>query len=371
MPDLFDTTTLNNMVLANRIVRSATWDGLAGVDGEVTADMIDVYERLAEGGVGLVITGHAYVRTDGKASKRQLGVHEDGLVPGLSELAGRVHEAGGRVVLQISHGGCHAATSLTGESAVGPSIMENSRGPMCRALTSGDIAAIPRHFALAAGRARRAGFDGVQVHAAHGYLLSSFLSPFYNRRCDEYGGSPDNRARLLLEVIDAVREETGPDLFVGVKLNSADFVENGLTVDDVLYVSTLLEQQGVDAVELSGGTMFSGALNPVRKGDPASSNQEAWYEETARRFKETVSLPLMLVGGIRTFEKARSLVREGAADYISMARPFIREPGLVARWKSGDTARAACVSDNSCRQAIILGRGPVCVTLERQKTGKV
>jgi len=358
MPVLFEETTINGMRLKNRFVRSATWAGMAGEDGVCTSSLVDLMVGLAEGGVGLIVSGHAYVDPVGQASPRQLGVHTDEMVPGLTRMVSAVHERGGRIVLQSAHAGCRAPRKFTGGAAMGPSA---SGDGSFREMTVGDIRSVVGAFVRGAVRARAAGFDGVQLHAAHGYLLSQFLSPYYNHRKDDYGGRIENRARILLEVAGATRREVGGDFPILVKLNSEDFIENGMTRDEMIRVAEMLEGAGVDAIELSGGTGESGDLGPVRKGAG-----EIYYREAARVYKEKIGIPLLLVGGIRSYDEAEGLVSGNFADYISLCRPLIREPNLIDQWRSGDTGRATCISCNLCFRPAFTGKGIYCVTAEKE-----
>jgi 2,4-dienoyl-CoA reductase-like NADH-dependent reductase (Old Yellow Enzyme family) len=229
-----------------------------------------------------------------------------------------------------------------------------------------ELSAVTGAFASAARCAKVAGFDAGQIHAAHGYLLSQFLSPYFNRRTDAYGGDVTRRARLLLEVAAAVRAEVGGDYPVLVKMNAADFLPGGLSEDDMLRVAGMLEAEGIDAVELSGGTGLEQGLSFSRVGRPAPGEPEAYYEAAAQRFKRAVGLPLMLCGGIRTFATAERLVAEGATDYIALSRPLIREPRLIERWRAGDTAPARCISDNGCFDPPEGCVGLVCAVEERE-----
>lgn len=365
MPNLFDTTNIHTLTLANRFVRSATWEGMAAEDGSCTQNLIDLMVKLAHGGVGLIITGHCYVGKEGQAGPRQLGIHRDDFIDDLQELTTAVHAAGGKIVMQIAHAGCHAAHELTGQEALGPSVITSDKGQLGRAMTIEEIRRVVKAFGQAAARAQQAGFDGVQAHAAHGYLLSQFLSPFYNKRDDEYGGSIDNRARILLEIIQEIKDRTGDEFPLMFKLNSEDFVEGGLSVHEMLQAAALLEKAGAHAVELSGGTMFSGKYVPVRRGRLATEEDEGYYLEAAKAFKAHIALPLLLVGGIRSFATAERLVTAGITDYISLSRPLICEPDLVNRWKSGDTKRSACQSDNLCFKPAMQGVGVYCVTAEK------
>jgi 2,4-dienoyl-CoA reductase-like NADH-dependent reductase (Old Yellow Enzyme family) len=365
MSALFESTVINGMSLANRFVRSATWEGLATTDGACTTRLSGMMVNLAEGGVGLIITGHSYVSREGQAGPWQLGIHEDAMLPGLTQMTDAVHRCGGKICSQLAHAGAQAATHLSGTEAIGPSVLLADGKAMCREMSKEDIDHVVRAFGDAAARAKRSGFDAVELHAAHGYLLSQFLSPFVNRRSDEYGGPLANRGRLTLEVLRSVRRAVGPDYPVLIKVNAEDFAEGGFSVEDMLELSALLEKEGIDAIELSGGTGSEASkYQPVRFGTVSKEN-EAYYRDPARRFKQSVRVPLILVGGVRSPDVAERLVADGTADYIAMSRPLICEPDLVNRWKNGDTAKSACVSDNRCFNPIMSGQGMRCLLGEK------
>ncbi|MBI5446337.1 MAG: NADH:flavin oxidoreductase [Deltaproteobacteria bacterium] len=366
MSILFEATEINGMKLANRFVRSATWEGMAADDGGCTPRLTELTAELARGGVGLIITSHAYVRPEGRAVARQIGVHRDELVEGLREMTAAAHGHGSRIVLQIAHSGHMANPKLTGQPALAPSAVAGFAKTPPREMSVSDIEDVADAFGRAAGRAQAAGFDGVQLHLAHGYLLSQFLSPAFNQRQDEYGGTVENRARAALAVLGRVRAAVGDNYPVLVKINSQDFVAGGVSEDDSLQAALLLEKAGIDALEVSGGTMFSGDLIPPRAKINAEE-KEAYFRDAARRFKERLGIPVILVGGVRSFGIAERMVKEGCADYISMSRPFIREPGLVRRWQSGDLRRATCASDNQCFGAAMAGEGIYCVVERKQQ----
>jgi 2,4-dienoyl-CoA reductase-like NADH-dependent reductase (Old Yellow Enzyme family) len=247
-----------------------------------------------------------------------------------------------------------------------PSNVEGfAKGPR-REMTVEDIQNVVGAYAQAARRAQKAGFDGVQIHAAHGYLLNQFLSPAFNRRSDEYGGNIRNRARILIEVLGAIRAAVGTDFPVLIKMNCQDFIENGLTLEDSLQVGLMLTENGIDAIELSGGVLIGGKLSPVRTGIK-TEDKEAYFQREAMAFNKNIDAPLVLVGGNRSFQVAERLIDEGVADYISMSRPFIREPDLINRWRSGDLSRATCLSDNMCYIPARKGEGIYCLTEERQR----
>jgi 2,4-dienoyl-CoA reductase-like NADH-dependent reductase (Old Yellow Enzyme family) len=360
MAKLFERTSINGMDLENRFVRSATWEGMATDDGSCTPRLIDLLVELARGGVGLLISSHAYVSRAGQAGPWQIGIDRDELIPGLREMTTAVHRENGKIVLQLAHAGCRAIPALTGQEPAGPSDGEIEAGAPYRQMSLDEIRATAEAFANGAARAQACGFDGVQIHAAHGYLLSQFLSPYYNKREDAYGGTLANRARMALEVLQAVRDKVGAEYPVLIKMNSEDFVEKGLSVDEMVQVAASLEEAGIDAIELSGGTADSGKMIPVRPGKIDSAGKEAFYRDAAARYKEEIGIPLLLVGGIRSYEVAAELVGSGRTDYISLSRPLIREPHLIQRWKTGDIAKSTCLSDNLCFKPIRNGEGLYC-----------
>jgi 2,4-dienoyl-CoA reductase-like NADH-dependent reductase (Old Yellow Enzyme family) len=360
MSEMFEAAEINGMKLANRFVRSATWEGMARDDGACSPKLVGLMSELAKGDVGLIITSHAYVRQDGQAGPWQLGIYNDALIQGLREMTQAVHDHGGSVVLQAAHAGFFANAKLTGQTPLAPSHVEGIAKSPRKEMTVDDIQEIVGAFGEAASRARESGFDGVQIHSAHGYLLSQFLSPAFNKRADEYGGSVENRAKPLLEVLRRVKEAVGADFPVLVKMNSQDFLDGGLILEDSLKVGAMLQEGGIDAIELSGGTVVSGKLSPSRMGIK-SEEKEAYFKDSAKAFKEALKVPIIMVGGIRSFQLAERLVALGYTDYVSMSRPFIREPDLIKRWASGDLRKAACISDNHCFGPGMAGEGIYCV----------
>jgi len=366
MTTLFTPSEINGMEISNRFVRSATWSGMATDDGASTPQLVDLMSDLAKGGVGLIITGHAYVQQDGQAGPWQLGIYKDEFIPGLKRITQAVHESNGKIILQLAHAGFYAYSALTRKTPLAPSNIDGLSKKPRKKMNIQDIKEIVNSFGEAARRAKDAGFDGVQIHSAHGYLLSQFLSPFFNRRTDEYGGQIQNRVRILLEVYESIRNVLGQNYTILIKLNSQDFIENGLKLEDSMRVGTMLSERGIDGIELSGGLLTSSKLSPSRKGI-TSKDKEAYFRNEAQSFKEEINVPLILVGGIRSYDVANQLIDEGVADYISMCRPFIREPDLINRWKAGDLRKATCISDNKCFSPAMAGKGIYCVTEKKEK----
>jgi 2,4-dienoyl-CoA reductase-like NADH-dependent reductase (Old Yellow Enzyme family) len=353
------------MTLPNRFLRSATFEGQAAPGGEVTPKLIDTMAELARGQVGLIVTGNAYIRGDGRTRPTQMAIDRDELLPGLAKMAEAVHREGGKIAVQIAHSGRFSSPvdgSLPLGIFCGPLALAKGEAPACREMTREDVSLMAEAFGHAAARAKQAGFDAVQLHAAHGYLLSQTLSPFFNRRTDEFGGPIENRMKILLAVYRAVRAEVGAQFPVLIKINSRDYLEPGLVPEETAVVCRALQDEGINLVELSGGTMASDPrFTPFRVGRFDTPEREAWFRADAAAIKASLTVPVALVGGIRSPQTALSLIQEGVCEMIALSRPLIREPGLIARWHDGDTRPATCLSDNLCHGEAVSGRGLRCV----------
>jgi 2,4-dienoyl-CoA reductase-like NADH-dependent reductase (Old Yellow Enzyme family) len=277
------------------------------------------------------------------------GVHEDDLIPDMKRLVDTVHNYDSKIVIQINHAGRQTVSSTIGETPVAPSAVYNpGTDETSRAFTGDEIEEMIDAYGAAAGRAMSAGFDGIQIHGAHGYLISQFISPYTNKREDQWGGSAENRMRFLLEVYRRVRKEVGDNYPVMIKLNSADYLEGGLTIDASSQIARTLSQEGMDAIEISGGMSESG--NWIIKPGIKEEEDEAYFLDNARRFREAIDVPLMLVGGLRTPALMERLLEDSEVDMVSLCRPLIREPDLVNRWKQGDRKKADCISCNGCQK---------------------
>ncbi len=306
---------------------------MADDDGRLTDKIYPLYRQLAEGGTGLIISGHMYIHPSGKAHPEMTGIYSDEMLPGLTRFADTVHQAGGLVAAQINHGGIKNDPESVPEAA-GPSALttdEPSVSRPARAFTTDEIEMLIDAFAQAARRAKQAGFDAVQIHAAHGYLISQFLSPASNRRTDEWGGSFENRLRFLREVVKAVRAQVGPDYPLFTKLGMMDGIENGLTLEDGGRIVAELAGIGLDAVELSGG-IGGDKLTNIAKGI-RNEGREAYFIDFARKAKQVTDLPVMLVGGFRSRPVMERVLAAGEADFISMCRPLINDPAFPNKLK--------------------------------------
>lgn len=364
---LFTEFEIKGIRMPNRIVRSATYEKMADEDGFVTDELVNLYVTLAKGGVGLIITGNALVHISGRSAPKMLCIHNDFYIEGLKKLTDAVHEAGGKIVIQLSHGGRQCASLfLGGEKPVAPSaVYESVYKVMPRELTQEEIWQLIEAFGKAALRAKQAGFDGVQLHGAHGYLINQFLSAYTNRRNDYWGGDEERRFHFLEEVYQSVRDHVGYDYPVMIKLNACDFIDGGLTLEESLRVAKRLENLGIDAIEVSGGIVESKPdERPVRmKID--SPEKEAYFREFAREFKKILKVPIMLVGGIRSRTVAEDILQKNDADLISISRPLIIEPDLPKKWLKGKE-KSDCISCNGCMRFIKLDHVK-CTQLEKKK----
>lgn len=365
---LFTPISIGKTTIPNRFVRSATHDFMAAKNGTVTDRQVALFRKLAQGEIGLIITGHAYIHPAGKASLYQISVHDDLKIEGLSRITGAVHEYSSKVFLQISHAGRQTKEKLCGNIPVAPSaVFEPVFKIMPKAMSKKDIEDITDMFIKSAGRAQKAGFDGVQLHVAHGYLLSSFISSHTNRRTDDYGGSVTNRARIVVEIVRGIKALTGKHYPLIVKMNATDSLPGGLTVEDSLKTGKILEKEGIDGIEVSGGMAEQGE-GSIWKGQ-RSEEEEGYFVDSAARMKENVTVPVFGLGGIRTFAVMERWIEEKRIDLISMSRPFIRQPFLVKEFRLGRFQKSECISCNKCLNP----RGISCAELKkpRKETGKI
>ncbi|MEN6319303.1 MAG: NADH:flavin oxidoreductase [Syntrophaceae bacterium] len=367
MAAIFEETVINGLIMRNRLIRSATWEGMCDEDGRPTEKLINWYRDLAVGGIGLIITGYAFVSPDGKHNVGQMGIQRDDFADDYKRMTFAVHEAGGKIACQLVHGGGQSDAKIIGRKPVAPSAVKVDQFPeMPEELTQDAINGIVAAFGNASFRAKLWGFDAVQLHGAHGFLINQFLSPLTNRRSDVYGGTIQNRCWFLLEVYQKVREMIGTDYPVLIKLNAADFVDGGLEIDDAIYAAQKLSEAGIDAIEVSAGTAASGAKGPARM-KITKPEKEAYNLELACTIRKSVDCPVIAVGGFRSYEVVEKALRDNGIDYVSMARPLIREPDLPNRWLHGNRKPAACISCNSCFAGGRKEGGIYCITEKKEK----
>jgi 2,4-dienoyl-CoA reductase-like NADH-dependent reductase (Old Yellow Enzyme family) len=282
MSTLFQPTNLGNLRIRNRFIRSATYEGLAGESGEVTDRLVSFYRRLAKGGIGLIISGHTYVDTLGRAGKYQIGIHKDEFIEGLKEMVNAIHQEGGKIAFQLSHAGRQTTRDLVGTTPIGPSA--NGRDPSNfvkpREMSVEQINQAINSFEKAAMRAVRAGADAIQLHAAHGYLINQFLSPFYNQRTDSWGGSDENRFRFLESIVSNIRRKTPEEVALLVKLSTHDHTpQTGITPALAQKYAVWLAGMGIDGIELSCGSACYSYMNMSRGEVPVDEFMKAipWW----------------------------------------------------------------------------------------------
>jgi 2,4-dienoyl-CoA reductase-like NADH-dependent reductase (Old Yellow Enzyme family) len=343
---LFEPGTIGLLQLPNRLVRSATAERMADENGVPRAQLEQLYRMLARGGVGLIISGHMYVHPSGKCHPEMTGIFSDELVPSLGELADVVHREGGLIVPQINHGGMQCSRDAV-DATIAPSTFDAPYlSQPAREMTRQEIEQCIEAYAQAARRAKAAGFDGVQLHGAHGYLVSQFLSPLINRRQDEWGGDWEGRTRFLRSVCQAVREQVGAEFPLLIKLGLADAVDGGLTLEEGLRVVAALASWGIDGIEISAG--FGGGRSSSIRGGIRSEADEAYFRPWAHQARRMTALPLILVGGFRSRRVMEDVLASGDADFVSLSRPLICEPDLPNLLRAGIQDRSSCISANLC-----------------------
>lgn len=314
--DLLDPLEVKGLTLKNRIVMPPMYTGLATAEGAVTDNLVEHYVRRSRA-LGLLIVEHSYVSLDGRLGDRQLGIYDDSLLSGLEKLSSRIHATGTPVVTQINHAGRAASMEITGMEPVAPSLSGDARE-----LRGEEIKALVEAFAVAADRAMRAGFDGVEVHGAHGFLLNQFLSPLINRRRDRYGGSLENRMRFPLEVVERVKEKIGGRLLL-YRLGSDDLDPAGIKIEESKKIAAKLEEAGVDIIDVSGGLCGS---RPSQLQD-----RQGYFIPQAQQIKKVVDTPVIGVGGITEPEYADTVIQEGKVDLVAVGRALLEDPDWATK----------------------------------------
>jgi len=374
---------VNKLQLKNRLVASATYECMATDDGKVTKDLHKRYQKLAQGGAGLIIPGYAFIEKNGQALPRQIGISSDDNLSGLEELVQTMHEHGAKAVLQLAHAGRQTLPDLIGGATpMAPSAIEADPlfNVQPREMTVGEIRQTIDAFGEAASRARKAGFDGVMIHATHGYLVAQFLSPHTNRRIDEWGGNTENRMRFLAEVYKTIRQAVGNDYPVLTKLSVEEGLPNGIHIEEATKYAKRLSELGIDAIELSGGTVVDTVFLMSRGNIPidvltmgkdetvkplieealfsikdAVKYEEAYWLGAADEIKGVIGrTPLILVGGMKYPQTMEKIVKEGKADLISLCRSLIKEPDFPNEILAGRKSPSTCAFCNLCLAAVIL-----------------
>lgn len=336
MKNIFDTTNFKNLTMKNRIIRGALWEELATNDGHLTDELIEIYETLAKGGVGTILTGYAVITNHERPNPKMMGIYDDSFIEEYQNFTKKIHELGSNIIMQVAYG-----------KSLNHSIKDEL-------ITKDDISNIIKLYTDAAIRVKKSGFDGIEIHAGHGYILSQFLSTNHNIRTDEYGGSLENRARIIFEIVKSIRSAVGFDFPILIKINSQDFVSNsGFTEEDSLYVCRELANIGIDAIEVTGGDetsqeVLKNNFGPARKKIYGFKDRESYFKNFATTLAEQINIPVILIGGNRSIEVMNNILNSSKIEYFSMSRPLTAEPSLINRWLNGDTRASRCVSCNKC-----------------------
>ncbi len=371
MSVLFEPMKIGKLEIANRFIRSATYYALSDDNGYISQANIDLVKELAANEVGLIVAGYAFVHNNGQIIADMDGIQDDDHIPSYKRMTSAVHDQGGKIMLQIVHGGPAAiSAALRGGDYLAVSLVDNMPAAprIPKVMNEEDINNLINAFGQAGRRVQEAGFDGVQIHGAHGYLVSQFLSPRTNQRTDRWGGTLENRMRFVIEVARAIKKQVDDNFPVTIKLGAFDYldpvdipywgagpgkkeegspVQNGLlTVQEGAQVARALEKEGVSLIEISNG--FLGKSSYKIHLGITSPEKEAYFLKEAKVVREATSGPLSLVAGMRSLPVMEGIIKSGVVDFISICRPLIREPGLIKRWKEGDTRPADCVSCGGC-----------------------
>lgn len=355
MKTLFDKTKLLNINMKNRFIRGALWEDLADEKGHMTDKLSKVYEELAEGGVGTIITGYAFITENEQPNPGMMGIYNDSFIDEYKEFTDKIYSLGSNIIMQIVYGGFMTNFNVGERVIWGPSTMKNENtGAWAKEMSKNDIKYLINSYREATRRVKESGFDGVEIHCGHGYLLSQFLSPYYNKREDEYGGSIDNRGKIVFEVYEAMRAEVGEGFPILIKLNSSDYInEGGLTKEESLYVAKKLADLGINAIEVTGGNesikaVMENNLGPARTKIVVSKDRESYFKDYATKLADIVDIPVILIGGNRSLEVMNNLLNENNISYFSLARPLTAEPDLINKWANGENKKTKCVSCNKC-----------------------
>ncbi len=387
---IFEPTLLSGIKLKNKIIRSATHEGMADEKGFPTENLKNLYIRLAKGEVGAIITGYAGIQADGKSCLfAMLMIDNDASIPAYREITNAVHEYSTPIIMQIAHCGRQTRSKTTGLQTVAPSAIRDGfySEDIPKELSENDINEIIDNFVSAIIRVKQAGFDGVQLLLAHGYLLAEFLSSYSNNRKDHWGGSTENKYRIISEIFKRAKEQVG-NYPILVKMNAHDGRKNGMKIEEAVRIAQMLEKSGCAAIEVSGGIMEDGLY--IMRGEKLPADAAMGYNfkyknlprlvktiakpilkrfmkqpkpllkfnlDSAIQIKKAINIPVIVVGGINNIDDINHIIENQNIDYVSMCRPFIIEPNIVSKFHKGTQTKSKCIMCNYC--AIICEEKPL------------
>lgn len=347
---LFEKSKIGNISLKNRFVRSSTWENMTTEKGHLTQKIYDIYETLAKNEVGLIITGYANIVEEEQPNPGMMGIYEDSFIEEYQKLTKLVHNYDSKIIMQLAYGGTKTTFNVGERTIFAPSnVPERGTKTVGTPMTKENINYIIDAFAKASKRAKDGGFDGVEIHGAHTYLINQFLSPYYNDRTDEYGGNLENRMRFLVEIIEKTKEVVGKDFPVFVKLTASDFFDGGLTFEDTKLICKKIESIGVDAIELSGNIHSKASSMVGESFDQHKLQKEGYFVEFAKEIADLVNIPVITVGGFSNIDSIKKTFEETNIDYFAFSRPLLAQPNLIKLWKDGDKSDAKCIRCSKCR----------------------
>jgi 2,4-dienoyl-CoA reductase-like NADH-dependent reductase (Old Yellow Enzyme family) len=337
----FEKCTIGNIEVKNRLMRSATHESMAE-NGHVSENIINMYKNLSKGGIGLIIAGYFSFASSDNHSRTTMQISDDEFIPGLEKLAKTAHKSGTKIVAQLNHSGSQIFTKPKNKVLAPSNITDPVNQITPEPFSKEDINLFVKEFGRASLRVKKAGFDGVQIHGAHSYLLSKFLSPRYNTRTDEYGGTIEKNTKIIIEIINEIKNQCGKNFPVWIKLNGSDFEENGVTKEDFYTICKILSENKIDAIEVSSGVP-TGKLGPSR-----TFKHKAYNFEFAEYIAKNLKTDTILVGGLREIDAIENILASSEIKGISLARALVREPDLAKRWENGNRAPAKCIACNGC-----------------------
>jgi len=374
MNKVFEPFQLAGITFPNRIIRSATYEGMSETDGKPTEQLEKKYTALAQGGVGGIITGFIGVNEQGRSGAHMSLLNSNENIKAYKKITQKMHELGTPIIAQINHCGGQSKEEDTGMSVIAPSKISDYKA---KAMTKAEILEVIEAFVQGIKNAKEAGFDGVQLHLAHGYLLSEFVSPRMNRRTDEWGGNTENRFRIVKTIFEKARKEVGNYPII-VKINGYETLKNGMSIGESVKIAKLLEQVGCNGIEVSNGTIKAGLatmrgnvpwqmivaqndrLNKMprfvksmigtvaKKTFPQPQPKSLYNLDAATAIKKAVNIPVIVVGGITNINEIENIINQNKSDLVSMCRPFILEADLVNKLKTGKQTQSKCIQCNFC-----------------------
>ena len=335
--EIFEETQIKNMKISNRLIRGSVGDFCFFPQGHITKEALEFYDKLSEEGVGIIYTGYATISDyDQFDDSGVFRIDKDEYIEEYKKLTSVIHKNNRKIIMQIVHIGGQSYTKTTNKLYSPSKVINPMTNRTTYEMAKEDILRIEDDFVKASIRVKKAGFDGVEIHGAHFYLISEFLSPIFNKRTDEYGGNDENRARFLIEIIEKIRKAVGNDFIISLKINCDDNYPGGITEEGFIVASKLAEKAGVDIIQISGMDWFKPKIKNIL------------FFDMTKKIADILNIPVVLIGNVRSVDSIQNILDNTKVEYVGMARPLICEVDLVKKWSNGDLKNAKCISCNSC-----------------------